>query len=128
MLILEVYIMYDLEKLEKRFYEFIKIDKYPDKDEIRITEDLLKRQEALYIPFGEMRYFLVIEDEKPVIYVHGFSRMDLDSICFIDEDGHRCYDVSMGNNREISDRYRRARRGVRRYDRLKGIPKMEEKI
>ena len=80
--------MYDLEKLEKRFYEFIKIDKYPDKDEIRITEDLLKRQEALYIPFGEMRYFLVIEDEKPVIYVHGFSRMDVDSICFIDEDGH----------------------------------------
>ena len=122
----EVNGMYDLKKLEKRFHEFINVDKYYDKDEIRITEDLLKQEEALYIPFGEMRYFLVIEDERPVLYVHAFSRMDLDSICFVDEDGYTCHDVYMGENEEIRERYSRNRRGVRRYDRLKGLPKMDE--
>lgn len=118
--------MYDLKKLEKKFHEFIHVDEYPDREEIRITEDLLERQEALYIPFGEMRYFLVIEDEKPVLYVHAISRMDLNSICFIDEDGYRCYDIFMGENKEMYDKYRRGRRGVKMPDRLKGIPKMEE--
>lgn len=40
-----------------------------------------------------MSYFLVIEDEKPVIFAHAVSRMDLDSICFIDADGWQCHDI-----------------------------------
>ena len=76
--------MYDLEKLEKKFHEFIKPSpdaKYPDLSEIKITEKLLKESETAYIPFGDVTYFLVIEDEKPVIYAHAVSRMDMDSIC-----------------------------------------------
>lgn len=115
--------MYDLEKLEKKFHEFIKKDEYYSDVEIRITEDLLKRQEALYIPFGWMTYFLVIEDERPVLYVLGISRMDLDSICFVDEDGHVCYDVFMGDHEDVRRKYSQHARNVARHDGLKGIPK-----
>ena len=56
---------YDLTKLEEKFWQFIKADERYDKNEIRITEELLTRAETLYIPFGHMNYFLAIEDEKP---------------------------------------------------------------
>ena len=117
--------MNDLKRLEKTFHEFIDIDRYSDRDEIRITESLLEQEEALYIPFGEMWYFLVIEDERPVLYVRAISRMDLDSVCFVDEDGWVCHDVFMGENEEIHERYRRMRRGVRMHDQLKGLPRRD---
>ncbi len=115
--------MHDLRKVEEKFHEFIEIDRYPDRDELRITESLLTQQEAVYIPFGWMTYFLVIEDGRPVLYAHAISRMDLDSICFIDENGHKCYDIFCGDNMEIYEKYRRKSENVRGYDELKGLPK-----
>ena len=43
---------YDLTKLEEKFWQFIKADERYDKNEIRITEELLTYAETLYIPFG----------------------------------------------------------------------------
>ena len=115
--------MYDLEKLEKKFHEFIKPSpdvKYPDLSEIKITEKLLEEQESVYIPFGWITYFLVIEDEKPVIYAHAVSRMDVNSICFIDEDGYECYDIFYGDHEDIQEKYRSHRRKGNPFE-LKGI-------
>ena len=41
------------------------------------------------MPFGFLSYFLVIEDEKPVLYVRTATRMGsiVDSIGFVDENG-----------------------------------------
>ena len=102
---------YDLTKLEEKFWEFIKAYENYDKNEIRITEELITQEETLYIPFGHMKYFLVIEDEKPVIFAHAVSRMDLNSICFIDE---------------MWEKYRSFRRNVKRSRGMKGLPKARE--
>lgn len=118
---------YDLTKLEEKFWEFIKADENYDKNEIRITEELLTQTETLYIPFGHMKYFLVIEDEKPVIFAHAVSRMDLNSICFIDEDGWQCHDVYyLGENRDIWEKYHSYRRNVKGSHIMKGLPKARE--
>ena len=117
-------IMYDLEKLEKKFHEFIKPSpdiKYPDLSDIKITEKLLKERETAYIPFGEVTYFLVIEDEKPILYVRVSTRMDTDLICFVDEDGYKCYDVFLGNNRDMRKRYSSHLKNVKRYSDMKDI-------
>ena len=115
---------YDLTKLEEKFWEFINADEHYDKNEIRITEDLLTQGETIYIPFGRMSYFMVIEDEKPVIVAHAISRMDLDSVCFIDEDGWKCHDVYYPReNEEIWEKYRSLRRNVRVSRGMKGLPK-----
>ena len=115
---------YDLTKLEEKFWEFIKADEYYDKNEIRITEDLLTKMETLYIPFGHMKYFLVIEDEKPVIFAHAISRMDLDSICFIDEDGWQCHDVYyLNENKDIREKYHTYQRNVKGSPGMIGLPK-----
>lgn len=73
---------YDLTRLEEKFWEFIKADKRYDKNEIRITEELLTQVQTLFIPFGHMRYFLVIEDEKPVIFAYIISRMNMKKVFF----------------------------------------------
>ena len=118
---------YDLTKLEEKFWEFIKADENYDKNEIRITEELITQAETLYIPFGHMKYFLVIEDEKPVIFAHAVSRMDLNSICFIDEDSWQCHDVYYpGENRDIWDKYHSYQRNVKRSQGMKGLPKARE--
>ena len=112
---------YDLTKLEEKFWQFIKADEHYDKNEIRITEELLTRAETLYIPFGHMNYFLAIEDEKPVIFVHALSRMDTNSVCFIDENGWQCHDVYYpGQNRDIWEKYRAHRRNVKGSLGMKG--------
>ena len=100
--------MHDLKKLEKKFHEFLKSglnEKDYDFDEIKITENLLDEKKAFYIPFGYLTYFLVIEDGKAVVYVNAATRMDTDAICFVDEETNECYDVYLGNNREISEKY-----------------------
>ena len=115
---------YNLTKLEEKFWQFIKADEHYDKNEIRITEDLLTQSELLYIPFGHMEYFLVIEDEKPVIFAHLLSRMDLDSVCFIDENGWKCYDVYYPEeNKDIWEKYQAHRRNVKGSMDMKGLPK-----
>ena len=114
--------MYDLKKVEKKFHEYLKSrlnDKTYRIDEIRITEELLKQEKAFYMPFGWISYFLVIEDEKPVIYAHAVSRMDMDSICFITEEGYECYDIFCGGHEEIVEKYYSHQR-IRNHE-LKGL-------
>ena len=55
--------MHDLKKVEEKFHEYLKTrlnEKTYRIDEIKITEELLEKQEAFYIPFGWISYFLVI--------------------------------------------------------------------
>ena len=116
--------MYDLKKLEEKFHEFLKDginEKEFDIDGVKITEELLKQQEAFLIQFGYLSYFLVNEDEKPVIYVHVSTRMDTDLMCFVDEEGYKCYDVFMGNNKDISEKYYSQLRKIKRYSDIKDI-------
>jgi len=87
---------YDLKKIEKKFHEYLRTvldEKEFRITEIKITEDLLQRQKAFYIPFGFISYFLAIEDEKPVLYANVSSRMDLDLIVIVDENEYEVYDV-----------------------------------
>lgn len=123
--------MYNLKKVEEEFHKYLKLrlkrEKY-DFDKLKITEELLKQQEAFYMPFGHISYFLVIEDdEKPVLYVHASSRMDLSLLIFIDENGYEEYDVWMGDHQEISERFKIHAKNVKRfnYDDLKFISDVE---
>lgn len=82
------YMMHDLKKVKDKFYEYLKSrinEKVYRIEEIKITEDLLKKEDAFYISFRQISYFLVIKDEKPVLYANVCSRMDLDVVAFIDE-------------------------------------------
>lgn len=111
--------MNDLKKVEEKFHEYLKARLNEDIyriDEIKITEDLLKQQKAFYIPFGWISYFLVIEDERPVVYANAVSRMDLDTVAFIDEDGYEDHDVWGGDNPDMSRRYRSSFQNVERFD------------
>ena len=122
--------MNDLKRLEEKFHEYLRArldENHFRIDEIRLNEDLFKQQDAFYIPFGHVTYFLVSEDGRPVVYARASSRMDLDTVAFIDENGYEDYDVWMGENPEISKRYRNGARNVRRfnYDDLKFISDVE---
>ena len=123
--------MYDLKKVEDKFHEYLKsrlIKGVYRIDEIKLTEDLLEQQEAFYIPFGWISYFLVIEDEKPVVYVNAISRMDLDVIGFVDENSYEDYSLwDKDFDKEIAKRYRNAFDNVKKfdYDDLKFISDVE---
>ena len=111
--------MVDLKKVEEKFYEYLKArldEKIYRIDEIRITEDLLEKEEAFYIPFGWISYFLVIENGKPAVYANACSRMDLDVIAFIDEDGFEDYYVWAGEHPEMSKKYGIHARNVERFN------------
>ena len=111
--------MYDLKKVEEKFHEYLKSrlnEEIYRIDEIEITEELLEQQKAFYIPFGWISYFLVIEDEKPVVYANACSRMDLDTIAFIDENSYEDYDVWAGDNPEISKKYGSHVRFVKKFN------------
>lgn len=122
--------MYDLKKVEEKFHEYLKLRLNEDVyriDEIKITEDLLKQEEAFYIWFGSLSYFLVFEDEKLVIYANARSRMDLDIIAFIDENGYEDYDVWDGDHPDMIKRYDIRAKKVKKfnYDDLKFISDVE---
>lgn len=120
--------MYDLKKVNEKFHEFLKSGLKEERynlNEIEITEELLEQQEAIYIPFGYVSYFLVIEDEKPVVYVHAATRMDLDLITFIDENGYESYDV-FDDNKDISEKYYSQSRKIKRFTDLKDIRKLDK--
>ena len=111
--------MYDLTKVEEKFHEYLKSrlkEGIYRIDEIKITEELLEQQEAFYIPFGWVSYFLVIEDGKPVVCANACSRMDLDVVAFIDEDSYEDYYVWAGDHPEMSKRYRNHARKVKRFN------------
>ena len=112
--------MYDLKKVEEKFHEYLKTglnEKEFRINEIKITEELLEQQKALYIPFGHISYFLVIEDEKPVLYAHVSSRMDLDLNVFVDENGYEVYDMwEDGVHDDIYKKYKEHLDNVKRFD------------
>lgn len=76
----------------------------------------MKKEEAFYIPFGRISYFLVIEDEKPTVYANACSKMDLDTVAFIDENGYEDYDVWADENPEIFEKYRKHHENVKRFN------------
>ena len=121
---------YDLKKVEEKFHEYLK-DRLNEKiyriDEIKITEELLEKESAFYIPFGWISYFLVIEDEKPVVYANACSRMDLDVVAFIDENGYEDYDLWVEDNPDIYKKYDIHAKKVKKfnYDDLKFISDVE---
>ena len=89
-------VMHDFKKVEKNFHDLIRsiYKQRPISFELpEITEKLLAKQAAIDMPetFGGFFYFLAIEDEKPVLYVGVFSRMnpDLDRLCIVDEQSYR---------------------------------------
>ena len=121
---------YDLKKVEDKFHEYLKArlkEGIYRIDEIKITEELLEQQEAFYIPFGWISYFLVIEDEKTVVYANACSRMDLDVVAFIDENGYEDYDVWVDDNPDIYKKYDIHAKKVKKfnYNDLKFISDVE---
>lgn len=122
--------MYDLKKVEEKFHEYLesRLNKEVYRiEEIKITEELLEQQEAFYIWFGWLSYFLVIEDEKPIVCANAVSKMDLDVIAFIDENGYEDYDVWDGDHSDIFNKYYDYAEKVKKfnYDDLKFISDIE---
>lgn len=116
--------MHDLKKVEEKFHEYLKArldENTYHIDEIKITEELLEKEEAFYISFGWISYFLVIEDEKPVVYANACSRMDLDVVAFIDENSYEDYDVWCGENPEIARKYHSQSRKVKKFNYKKDL-------
>lgn len=111
--------MHDLKNVEEKFHEYLK-ERLNDKtyriDEIKITEKLLEKEEAFYIPFGWISYFLVIEDGKQTVYANACSRMDLDIIAIIDENGYEDYDVWAGDHPDIIKKFNTHRQNVKRFN------------
>ena len=116
--------MYDLKKVEEKFHEYLK-ERLNENiyriDKIKITEKLLKKEEAFYIPFGWISYFLIIEDGKPVVYANACSRMDLDIIAIIDENDYEDYDVWDGDHPDIIKKFNTHRQKVKRFNYKKDL-------
>ena len=121
--------MHDFKKLEEKFHEFLKEginEEYFNIDEVEITEDLLEQKEAFAIPFGFVSYFLVIENEKPEIYVLAATRMGMETIGFVDENGSEAYDVYFGEHKEMSEKYYSHAKDVRDFEDLRDIRKTKK--
>lgn len=123
------YIMNDLKKVEEHFHEFLKaaLREKPSRiDAIKLTEELFEQEEAFLIPFGFVSYFLGIEDGKPVAYVGMSTRMGIDFICFVDEDGYDVHDAIDGCDPEASRRYGEHSKNVKRFKEVKDLRKFEK--
>ena len=114
--------MKELKKIEKQFFKFLKPDPEHEKymTEIEITEKLFLQEEAVYIPFRWINYFLAMEDGKQVLYAQAVSRMDLNSIYIFDENGYESYDIFFGDHKDIQEKYRNQRRKVKPYRKMRG--------
>ena len=117
---------YDFKKLEDNLYELLNklfYQNYYERDEIKVTEDLLEQQEALFVPFGYLSYFLVIEDEKPVLYVEVATRMGIEhAIGFVDENGDEGYDLTDGGPKDIIEKFKNQLQKVKKFEEIK-MPK-----
>ncbi len=105
--------MHDLTKIRKNFDELV-LSRLSDEvlkrncideNEELITEELLNKKEIIEVPFGAIIYFLVLEDENPVLYLEKASRMGSDDLYVIKEDSYECYDIYDGYPPEIKDKY-----------------------
>ena len=73
-----------------------------------------------------MNYFLAVDDGKPVLYIRRISRMDMNSMCFIDAEGVKCYDLFLNDDhKDIRRKFREKRRNVRMPRQMRGIPKSD---
>ena len=105
--------MHDLTNIRKSFDELVlsRLDDEVlkrnciDENEELITEELLNRREIIEVPFGSIIYFLVLEDENPVLYLEKASRMGSDDLYIIKDDSYECYDIYDGYPPEIKDKY-----------------------
>ena len=82
---------------------------------------IIEKGRAFYISFGWISYFLVIEDEKPVLYANACSRIDLDVDAFIDENGFEKHSLWDGENPEISKKYDKHAGKVKRFNYKKDL-------
>ena len=97
--------MHDLTKIRKSFDELV-LSRLSDEvlkrncideNEELITEELFNRREIIY--------FLVLEDENPVLYLEKASRMGSDDLYIINEEECKYYDIYEGYPPEIKERY-----------------------
>ena len=77
--------MDDLKRIEKRFHEFLG-PRLEYLDNRELTGDLFERAETVRVPFGFLKYSLIIRDKRPVLKVHILSRMDTNMMYYISED------------------------------------------
>lgn len=94
---------YELEKIEKRFREKFTspICELNSESELEITEKLFFKPKHLHVPFGFIKYNLILLDERPVLHVRLRTRMDMDGAYLIDDDKIRFYDMHSKKNRDI---------------------------
>ncbi|MBR4397367.1 MAG: hypothetical protein IKS93_05905 [Methanobrevibacter sp.] len=115
---LEGDMMYDLEKIDKIFHESIvsKLSqKVLERNQIpKIDEELFNEIRIIEVPFGGLFYFLALEDEKPVLYVRPFSRMDPNyaPIHIIDEESYTFIKQDDENYSEIEEKWDYFRKGL----------------
>ena len=101
--------MYDFEKVENNFHAFLKERVSEEALSVtglpKIDEELFGRQYGIDVPFGSFMYFLTSEKEKPVLYVRGLSRMDLDldKLWRIDEES--CEFIENGSYEQKRDEH-----------------------
>ena len=105
--------MHDLTNIRKNFDELV-LSRLSDEvlkrncideNEELITEELLNKKEIIEVPFGAIIYFLVLEDENPVLYLEKASRMGSDDLYIINEEECKYYDIYEGYPPEIKERY-----------------------
>lgn len=94
---------YDLSKIEERFREKFAspICELNSESELEITEKLFFKPKHLHVPFGFIRYNLILLDERPVLHVRLRTRMDMDGVYLIADEGIRSYDMHSEKNRQI---------------------------
>ena len=98
----------ELKRIEEKFHELLRTgldDEVYDIDGVEVTESLFSKSDGFIIPFGFMHYFLAIEGDKPLLFLNVATRMDTDSICIIDGDSYDCYDVFLGEHKDIIERF-----------------------
>ena len=93
---------YDLSKIEERFREKFAtpICELNSESELELTEKLFFKPKHLHVPFGFIRYNLILLDERPVLQVRLKTRMDMDRTYLIDDDGIKYYDMHSEKNKE----------------------------
>lgn len=107
---------YDLSKIEERFREKFAspICELNSESELEITEKLFFKPKHLHVPFGFIRYNLILLDERPVLHVRLKTRMDMGGVYLIADEGIRFYDMHDEKNKKaIRDIMKRRTRDVK---------------
>ena len=86
----EGYFMYDLDKLNEKFHEFLTDGLSEEQIEKRqlpdLSEDLFTQMKEIKWRYVSLRYFLAVDGEMPILYVWAYSTVhDLSETFVIDE-------------------------------------------